>query len=119
MDKPELNIHEQAFAENIDIVFEIMVHEWLEDLRDGNRKLIPGSTTEAKKEILRIGKEWLAILPYSKKTEYEMHRSEIKIPWILIRNDIIERYIDELFINIDEAIELGLMAGWINWSDVK
>jgi len=113
MNRSEFNLHENRFILNIDLVFSIIIHEWLEDIKDGNNQLVPKTLDEAKEKILTLSKELIIIPPSYKTEEINIYFNELRIPWALIREDMIRLYISNLFIDKNEVIELGLMAGWI------
>ena len=113
MDKIRLNWTEVQFSENIENIFEVLITSWVEDIKDGNFSLIPGSLKEAKEVVYKASREWMAIAPYGRRTEWEVYCGAPRVAFALVRDDVMEELVDELFIGKDEVIEISMRMNWM------
>ena len=113
MDKAKLNWTEVQFSENIENIFEVLITSWVEDIKDGNYELVPGTLQEAKEVIYKASKEWTAIAPYGRRTEWEVYHGAPRVAFALVRDDVMKELIDELFTGKDEVMEISIRMNWM------
>ena len=109
--------NEQRYLAHVELVFNISIWEWLEDIKDGNRILVPDSLEKAKEIVIERSRTWKvgSISERAGNKEYTIS-CDSQQTWFVqdfIRESVVIEYIHELFKDKVEVIKLGVMAGWI------